>query len=125
MDCYERVAGIAPPPQIAGTSQIAFSLPEPGHTVFSDESAGPGDVSAHAICILDVSSHSGAPDQVLSDDNLPPEVRVVDLPPEVRVDFVSSVTPPVSARMSPCSPPEVSLVQSADSSVAISPNRVR
>ena len=50
---------------------------------------------------------------------------MVDVPPEGRVDFVSPVTPPVSARMSPCSPPEVSLVQSADSSVAISPNRVR
>ena len=31
----------------------------------------------------------------------------------------------MSAWVSPCSPPEVSLVQSADSSVAISPNRVR
>ena len=54
-----------------------------------------------------------------------PVIRVVDLPPEVRVDFGLPVTPPVSARMSPCSPPDVSLVQSADSSVAISPNRVR
>ena len=74
------------------------------------------DVSAHPICISDVSSHSGDPDQVLSDD---------DLPPEVLEDFVSVVSPPVSARMSPGSPPEVSLVQSADSSVVISPNRVR
>ena len=81
------------------------------------------------ICISDVSSQSGDPDQVLSDDDLPPEVRVddfppevhvVDLPPEVLVDFVWPVSPPVSARMSPCS-----LVQSADSLVAISPNRVR
>ena len=81
-----------------------------------------------------MSSYSGDPDQVLSDEDLPPEVRIVDLPPEVHVvdvppegcvDFVSPVTPPVSAWLSPCSPPEVSLVQSADSSVAISPNHVR
>ena len=45
----------------------------------------PGDVPAHPICISDVSSHSGDPDQVLSDDDLPPEVRVFDLQPEVRV----------------------------------------
>ena len=91
----------------------------------SHRSAGLGDVSAHPICISDVSSNSGDPDQVLSDDDLPPEVHVVDLPPEVLVDLVSPVSPPVSARMSPCLPPEASLVQSADSSVAISPNRVR
>ena len=36
------------------------------------------------------------------------------------MDSVSPVTPPGSARMSPCSPPVVSVV----SSVAISPNRV-
>ena len=46
-----------------------------------------------------MSSHSGDPDQVLSDDDLPPEVQVVDLPPEVLVDLVSPVTPRVSARM--------------------------
>ena len=96
-------------------------------TLSSDGSAGPWDVSAHPICISDVSSHSGDPDQVLSDDDLPPEVRVDDVPPEVRVvDLPPEVlVDPVSARMSPCSPPEVSLVQSADSSVAIYPNRVR
>ena len=77
-------------------------------TLSSDGSAGPGDVSAHPICISDVSSHFSDPDQVLSDD---------DLPPDVLVDLVSPVSPPVSARMSPCSPPEASLVQSADSSV--------
>ena len=53
-------------------------------------SLGPGDVSYHPICISDVSCHSGDPDQVLSEDDLPPEVRepevhVVDLPPEVRI----------------------------------------
>ena len=130
-------------------------------TLSSDESAGPGDVPAHPICMSDVSSLSGDPDQVLSDDDVPPEVRVTDLIPEVRVvdlplevcvvdlplevqvvdllpevcvvdlppggcvDSVSVVTSPVSARMSPCSPPVVSRDQSADSSVAISPNHVR
>ena len=103
-------------------------------TLSSDGSVGPGDVSAHPISISDVSSYSGDPEQALSDDDLPPEVRIVDLPPEVcavdlppeaQVDFVSPVTPPVSARMSLCLPPEVALIQSADSSVAISPNRVR
>ena len=84
-------------------------------TLSSDGSAGPGDVSAHPICISDVSSHSGDPNQVLSDD---------DLPPAVLVDLVSPVSPPVSARVSQCSPPEAPLVQSADSSVAISPNHV-
>ena len=59
-------------------------------TLSSDGSAGPGDVSDHPICISDVSCHSGDPDQVLSEDDLPPEVRepevhVVDLPPEVRI----------------------------------------
>ena len=39
----------------------------------SDGSAGPGDVSDHPICISDVSHHSGDPDQVLSEDELPPE----------------------------------------------------
>ena len=70
-------------------------------------------------------SHSSDPDQVLSDDDLPPEVRVVELPPEGRVDSISPVTPPASARMSPCSPPVVPLDQSADSSVVISPNHMR
>ena len=46
---------------------------------------GPGDVSDHPICIYDVFRHSGDPYQVLSEDDLPPEVRVVDLPPEVRI----------------------------------------
>ena len=97
----------------------------------SDESAWSGDVSAHPICISDVSSHSGDPDQALSDDDLPPEVWVVDLPPEVhmvdlppaeRADSASPVPPPGSARMSPDSPPVVPLDQLVDSSVAISPN---
>ena len=34
-----------------------------------DGSAGPGDVSDHPICISDVFSHSGDPDQVLSEDD--------------------------------------------------------
>ena len=41
------------------------------------------------------------------------------------MDFVSPVSPPVSARMLQCLPSDAPLVQSADSSVAISPNRVR
>ena len=163
----------------------------------SDGSAGLGEVSNNPICIADVSNHSGDPDQFLSEDDLPPEVRVVDLPPEVRindlkpevrvvdmpsevwindlllevrvvdlppevqiinlppevqiidlppgvravdltledrvvdlpseghVDAVSTVTPPGSVRMSPCSPPVVSLDQLVVSSMVISPNRVR
>ena len=82
----------------------------------SDWSAGPGDVSAHSSCISDESSHSGDPDQVRSDD---------DLPPEINVDLVSYALPPVSARVSQCSPPEAPVVRSADSSAPISPNRVR
>ena len=103
------------------TPSLCLSL----NTLSSDGSVGQGDVSAHPICISDVSSHSGDPDQILSDDDLPPEVHVDDLLPEVHVDLVSPVSPPVSARMSQCSPPEAPLVQSADSSVANSPNRVR
>ena len=53
-------------------------------TLSSDGSAGPGDVADYPICISDVSSHSGDPDQVLSEYDFPMEVRVVDLPPEVR-----------------------------------------
>ena len=118
----------------------------------SDGSVGPGDVSDHPICISDVSHHIGDPDQVLSEDDLPPEVCVVDLRPEVRiidlppgvrvvdltpedhvvdlpseghVDAASTVTSPGSARMSPCSPPVVSLDQSVVSSMVIATNRVR
>ena len=50
----------------------------------SDGSAGPGDISDHPICISDVSSQSGDPDQVLSEYDFPPEDRVADLPPEVQ-----------------------------------------
>ena len=69
-DCYERVAGVAGlrPPLRSPSPCLNLD------TLSSDESAGPGDVSAesaHPICISDVSSHSGDPDQVLSD--LPPE----------------------------------------------------
>ena len=94
-------------------------------TLSSDGSAGPGGVSAHPICISDVSSHSGDLDHVLSDDDLPLEVDVNDLPSEVLVDLVSPVSPPVSARMSQCLPAQALLVHLADSSVVISPNRVR
>ena len=86
-------------------------------TLSLDKSAGPGDVFAHPICISDVSSPSGDPDQVLSDDDLPPEVwvYVVELPPEDHVDSVSPVPPPVSAWMSACSPPVVSRVRLVNS----------
>ena len=65
--------------------------------------------------ISNVSNHSGDTDQVLSDD---------DLPPEIHVDLISPGSPPVSARVSQCSPLEAPTVRSADSSAAISPNRV-
>ena len=169
---------VCSPKEAVGATSVAgdcydFRSPSPClylDTLSSDGSAGPGDISDHPICISDVSSHSGHPEQVLSDDELTPEVRVVDLPPEVRmidlqlevriidlppevrivnlppkvrtvdlmlevrvvdlppegrVDAVPTVTPPGSAWMSPCSPPVVSLDQSAVSSMAISPNRVR
>ena len=57
----------------------------------SDESAGPGDVSAVPICISDASSSPGNPDQ---DDNLPTAmraddrrqvIRIRDVPPDVQV----------------------------------------
>ena len=60
----------------------------------SDESAGPGDISAVPICILDASSSPVNPEQVLSDDDLLTDVRVEDrrqvirirdVPPEVQV----------------------------------------
>ena len=44
--------------------------------LYSDGSAGPGDVSAHPICISDVSIQSGDLDQVLSGDDLPSSVQV-------------------------------------------------
>ena len=40
----------------------------------SDDSAGPGDISAVPICISDDSSTPVNPDQVLSDNDLPPVV---------------------------------------------------
>ena len=60
----------------------------------SDESVGPGDVSAVPICLSDNSSSPVNPGQVLSDDDLPPAVseedrrqiiRIFDVPPEVQV----------------------------------------
>ena len=60
----------------------------------SDESAGPGDISAVPICISDDSSTPVNPDQVLSDNDLPTAVsaedrqqviRIRDVPPEVQV----------------------------------------
>ena len=60
----------------------------------SDESAGPGDISAVLICISDDSSTPVNPDQVLSDDDLPTAVtaedrrqviRIRDVQPEVQV----------------------------------------
>ena len=85
-------------------------------TLSSDGSVGPGDISTVPICISDQSSHSGDPDQVLFDD---------DLPPDNHVDLVSPDSPTVSARMSPDSSPEAPVVRLADSSAPISPNRVR
>ena len=60
----------------------------------SNESAGPGDVWAAPICILDASSSPVNPEQVLSDDDLPTAmraedrqqvIRICDVPPEVQV----------------------------------------
>ena len=60
----------------------------------SDESAGPGEISAAPICILDDSSTHVNPDQVLSDDDLAAAlsaedrqqvIRICDVPPEVQV----------------------------------------
>ena len=60
----------------------------------SDESAGPGDVSAAPICISDASSSPVNPQQVLSDDDLLTAVRaedrrqvirICDVPPDVQV----------------------------------------
>ena len=89
-------------------------------TLSSDESAGLWDVSAHPICISDVSSHSGDLDQVLSGD---------DLPSSVHVDLVSPASPTVSARvqqsLSHYSPPAAPLTLSAEYSAPMSPNRVR
>ena len=53
-------------------------------TLSSDGSADPGDVSAHPICISDVSIQSGDLDQVLFGDNLPSSVHV-DLDPKLFV----------------------------------------
>ena len=59
-----------------------------------DESAGPGDVSAVAICISDASSSPRDLDQILSDDDVPTAVRmedrrqvirIRDVPPDVQV----------------------------------------
>ena len=84
-------------------------------TLSSGGSAGPGDVSAHPICISDESSHSGDPDRVLSDD---------DLPSGVHVDLVSPASPTGSARVSHYSHPAAPVTLSAESSAPISPNRV-
>ena len=64
-----------------------------------------------------------ATEEFLSVD-LMPEDHVVELPSEGHVDAASTAMPPGSARMSPCSPPMVSLDQSVVSSMVLSPNRV-
>ena len=60
----------------------------------SDESVGSSDVSAVPICLSDDASSPVNPEQVLSDDDLPPAVskedrrqiiRIFDVPPEVEV----------------------------------------
>ena len=78
------------------------------------------DVSAHPICISDVSIQYGDLDQVLLGD---------DLPSSVHVDLVSPASPPVLARVqqfiqnyaSPAAP----VTLTAESSAPISLNRVR
>ena len=57
----------------------------------SEESTGPGDVSAVPICVSDDSGTHVNPDQVLSDDDLPAAVEdrrqvvwIRDVPPEVQ-----------------------------------------
>ena len=54
----------------------------------SDESAGPGDVSAAPICIPDGSSSPVNPDQVLSDDDLSTAIFVEDRPQVIRICVV-------------------------------------
>ena len=89
-------------------------------TLSSDGSTGPGDVSAHSICISDVSSNSGDLDQVLSGE---------DLASSVHVNLVLPASPTVSAQVqqsiSHYSPPAAPVALSAESSAPISPNRVR
>ena len=51
----------------------------------SDKSAGPGDISAVPICILDDSSTPVNPDQVLSDDDLPTAARTEDWRQVIRI----------------------------------------
>ena len=89
-------------------------------TLSSDGSAGPGDVSAHPICISDVSIQSGDLDQVLSGD---------DLPSSVYVDLVSPALPLVPARVQQFIPnylpAAAPVILMAESSALISPNHVR
>ena len=90
------------------------------NTLSSGGSSGPGDISAHPICISDVSSHSSDLDQILSGD---------DLPSGVHVDLMSPASPTVSARvqqsLSHYSPAAAPVTLSAESSALISPNHVR
>ena len=87
VDYYEGGAGVAGR-QLEGTPLRSPSPCPNLDTMSSDGSAGLGDVSDHPICITDVSN----PDQVLSEDDMPPEVRVLDFPPEARInDMLSEV----------------------------------
>ena len=66
----------------------------------SDESAGPGDISAAPFCISDDCSTPVNPDQVLSDEDLPrvahagdrrQVIRIRDVPPDVQIVDLAQV----------------------------------
>ena len=62
------------------------------HALSSDESAGPGDVSATPICISDASSSPVNPEQVLSDDDLPTAVHAEDQQQVIRIRDVVNLS---------------------------------
>ena len=76
----------------------------------SDESAGPGDISAVPICISDDTGTPVNPDRVGSDDDLPTAVheedrrqvvRVCEVPPEGQLVDTSWNDQPSDTRQSP------------------------
>ena len=96
---YPPLIGMTDSPALPAPVRLVAPLRSPPpclnlDTLSSDESAGPGDISAVPICISDASSSPVNPEEVLSDDDLPTDVRaenrrqvirIRDVPPEVQV----------------------------------------
>ena len=86
----------------------------------------PSDDLQQTVCVMNVPPEARMRDLPpgIGAVDLTPVVRAADSPPVGRMETVPSTASPESARMSPSSPPTVTLEDSAVSSMPMSPNRV-